>query len=510
MLPKLLFYVHHEQLLAHAWRRGKLGPAQRFALDPEGLAAFGRYLDAAPGQRAYVVADMVEEDFQRHLLPHVGGRAGRALAERRLVQHYRDTPFRHAAIQDRDDEGRRDDHALFSALTNPEQLQAWIDVLEAHAVPLAGIYSAAWMSTLLVRSLALAQPQLLLITQQTGGLRQSYFQDRWLKFSRLTALAPGEDVVAATAAETSKMQQFLNSTRLLGRGELLRVVVLAPHARLAALEAACADAPDLAFHFIDLPEDATLTEPLLLGLVGRHAPPSQYPLGAAGRFYQIWQARLALNVASACAAVLASAWLLSSVVDTVQMGAERRRLEADTVRQQARYRDVAATLPPTPTRSANMKAAVLTQDLLASKGPAPAALLTQVSAALDRAPAVRINALNWQVWQAPVAAGPQAGATLAAPVEGPPPLASARLGLHGHPPQVLRIDGEIEAAPSDIRAIVETVNRFAADLASQPHTRVAIVQAPLDVSQNARLAGNAGGGIAARPVFAIELTWTPE
>ncbi|NHZ92602.1 hypothetical protein F2P45_26860 [Massilia sp. CCM 8733] len=510
----------NDRLCAFDWRAGVLTPGPCFYADRDGMDAFARFVDGATGARAYLVADLVEEDFARCLLPHVRGRAGRNLVERRLSHAYRDTPFRHADIQDRDSEGRRDDHVLFSALTNAAMVQPWVAVMEQNKVPLAGLYSAAHLSAQLVRRMGVAQDHLLLIAEQGGGLRQSYFQGPYLKFSRLTVLAAHDDVVDATASETAKMRQFLTSTRLLGRGEMLHVVVLAPVERVQALEQRCEDDPELAFHFIDIDSacarlklagEVDTAEQLLLGLLGRDAPASQYPPGAACRFYQIWRARLALNCASGAIAFVGGLWLLASVWGGVRDGQEATRLTAEAAQLDARYRAIMASLPPTPARSANMKAAVRLDGLLAATAPAPAPLVALVSRSLERAPAIRLLALDWQVRQPPPAQ-PGLDAGVFKQSDGATePIPASVVGLPGAPGQVLRIDGEVEFGPSDYRAILDSVNQFALDMASNPGVAVHIVEAPVDVRQSVKLSGKTDSGdtAAAKPRFAINVTWKP-
>ncbi|NHZ39616.1 hypothetical protein [Massilia aquatica] len=510
----------NDRLCAFDWRAGVLTPGPCFCADRDGMDAFARFVDGATGARAYLVADLVEEDFARCLLPHVRGRAGRNLVERRLSHAYRDTPLRHADIQDRDSEGRHDDHVLFSALTNAAMVQPWVALMEQNQVPLAGLYSAAHLSAQLVRRMGIAQDHLLLIAEEGGGLRQSYFQGPYLKFSRLTVLAAHDDVVEATASETAKMQQFLTSTRLLGRGEMLHVVVLSPVERVPALEQRCEDDPELAFHFIDIDSacarlklagDVDTAEQLLLGLLGRDAPDSQYPPGAAGRFYQLWRARLALNCASGAIAFAGALWLLGSAWGGVRDGQEATRLSAEAAQLDARYRAIMASLPPTPARSANMKAAVQLDALLAATAPAPAPLVALVSRSLERAPAIRLLALDWQVQQPLVAQPGQDGGLFKQSDGAIEPIPASVVGLPGAPVQVLRIDGEVAFGPSDYRAILDSVNQFALDMARNPGVAVHIVEAPVDVRQNVKLSGktDSGDAASARPRFVINVTWKP-
>ena len=515
MLPKLLFHVTSDQLEAFRWQRGTLTPGPALRADADGLAAFGRYLDEHADVPGWLIADLVEEDFQRQMLPHVGGRAGRGMVARRLAQHYRDTPLRHAALQERDEEGRRDDHALFSALTNPALVQPWLDVIGQHQHPLAAAYSAAFLSALLARRLALAQDHLLLITEQAGGLRQSYFQGPYLKFSRLTALAAGADESAATAEETARMQQFLTSTRLLPRGGMLQVAIVAPDARLPGLERHCVNGPETSFHFVGLqaaadlfglPEAPPDSQRLLLDVVARQAPASQYALPSARRFYRIWQGRIALNGLAAIVALVASLWLLSDAGAIMEARATSEQLLADAGRDDARYRTAMASLPAGPVKASNMKAAALLETQLATHAPAPAQMAALVSHALERAPAIRLMGFDWQAGTpAPTAPDQMAGTSQTSG-----PIPAAELGLPGAPPQTLRIDGEIEAAQSDFRTIVDNVNRFAYEMARNPGVAVEIVESPIDIRQNVKLSGSTGPqDIGAKPRFVLKVTWKP-
>lgn len=512
MLPKQLFYVTQDQLCAYQWRRGRLGEATRFGADAAAIEAFGDYLDAHPGIPASLVADLVEEDFQRQLLPHVGGRSGRELLARRLGQLYRETPWRHAVVQGRETEGRRDDQVLFSALTNGAILQPWVQALEQHRTPLAAIHSAAHLSALLARKISTPQEHLLLITRQSGGLRQSYFQGRDLKFSRLTELAEDEPLAAHSAAETARMQQFLTSTRMLVRGDLLRVMVLTPAADLAALEALCEDRSGIAFHFIEMDSAAArlkldsvpqLCDRLLLTLVARQTPPTQYALGPQGRFYQLWQTRMTLFGASAALALGASLWVAAAIWSAAADSRDSARLLAEAASYDSRYHATMASLPPSATRTANMKAAVQLESLLRAQAPAPSGLIALVSRALERTPAITLNALEWKLAQ-PGAAMP------AATGEASNPVNASSLGIGRPPLQQLLVEGEVGTPQTSYRAILAALGQFVLDLRGNPNLTVEVAETPLDVRSDVKLSGKAGvSDTGSKPKFVLKLSWRP-
>lgn len=508
MARKHLFFLTADQLAAWQWQHGRLLLVQQFAADAHGLERFQAYLENHPGTPAYLVADMVEEDFHRQLLPHVGGSDRRGLVTRRLRQMYRDTPFRHALVQGRDSSGRRDDMMLFSALTNPDLVLPWLERIEAARTPLAAVYSATFLAAQLVRRLALAREHLVLITSQAGGLRQTYFQGRFLKFSRLSPTGELE-YAAMVAAETERMEQFLSSTRLVARGHRLHVVVLAESAAIPALEQACRDTATIEFRFITMESAAARlrlgmqperADPLLLAVVARMAPPSHFPPGPAHHFYRLWQARIGLFAASAAVLASALAWTGINLWSLQRDERQARALQAEVPVLQQRYRQLAATLPPAPAPGERMRAAVQFEQALQRQAPAPGALVTVISAALERAPSLRLNALSWRAVPVKAAAAGETGS----------PVLPATLGFPRTPPQTVDIEGEVAAAPTDYRAMLAAVQGFAQDLSRHPNTVVRIVQAPVDVRTNVRVSGKAGEGAdALRPAFIVRMVWTP-
>jgi hypothetical protein len=506
VLRKRLLYLTSDQLFAYLWQAGRLTPGPVFGADAAGLRAFGLWLADGEPAPACLLADLVEEEFQRQLMPHVGGRAGRQMRRRRLHQLYRDTPYRHASVQGRASGGRRDDRVLFCALTSPAIVNPWVAVLEQQRVPLEGIYSASLLSVTLIRKLALAQPHLLLVTQQAGGLRESYFEAGQLKFSRLLQTAGRDGMAAGIAGETEKTRQFLASIRLLERGDLLHTVILAPTAELDALRPLCRDRADIAYRFIALEAAAARlglgrpagadgaprsAEPLLLTLLSRRAPASHYALPGPARFYLLWRLRRVLRVASAAVLVGAVLWLAVNIWATADASTKLAQLRQQTRADEARYQAQMATLAPLPEQAANMKAAVLLARMVEAQGPQPARMLEMLSAALELAPQIELLQLDWAV-------------------RTPGPQSSLLAGIPAAPAQTLRVEAEVALAPSDYRAVLEGVNRFSAELARQPGLSVEILQTPLDLRPSVKLSGQSGPTVQpGKAKLILNLSWKP-
>lgn len=527
MFRKHLFYLSSDQLHAYQWERGVLTAGPVFSNDRAGIDAFMDYIDSQGYVPAYLLADLIEEDFQRLTLPHVAGRAGRRLLERRLLQQYRETPYRAAAVQGRESAGRMDDIALLSGLTNPSLVQPWVQALEMLRAPIAGLYSATLMGPYLLRKLGLAEPHLLLVTQQSAGLRQSYFQNGQLKFSRLTLAEDRDGAPVSLARETEKTQQFLTSVRLIGRGDVLHAVVLAPDAQIRRHQEQCRNGPETAYDFLamesvaiklGLPRAPELADTVLLHLLGRERPASQYTLGDARRYYKLWRARLGMYAVSAAVALTSLVWIGANFWRYFDAMGAADRMYAEADHYDARYKAALSTMPPAVAKTANMKAAVTVEQMLLRQGPQPFPIMRTLANALDKVPSIRITQLDWKVNLPGLKTGPSNGpapsATMpnGAPGEVLEPISAAMLGIPAAPAQALRVEAEIDVAQDNYRNVVDNMNAFTQELARQPRLKVEIEQLPVDTRSNVHLSGKAGsanGGVEAKAKFILNLVWNP-
>ncbi|UGQ48362.1 hypothetical protein [Massilia endophytica] len=517
MLPKQILYVSTEQIQACQWQGNEITALATFPATREGVEAFMEHMRERLNRPIYMIADVVEEDFARLLLPHVRGRPGRKMMERRITNHYRDTPFRVAVIQGRVTEGREDDIVLFSGLTNPSLLTPWIDALEAVRAPLAGVYSATLLSTVLPDRLALHQEHLLLVTVQSAGIRQSYFHEGQLKFSRLVQGAGWGSV----DAETARTQQFLASIRLVEREDLLHVAVVTPPPALDILLNQCGDREDLRYHFVPMEAAAAavhldhipeLADSLVIQILGRNPPSSHYRLREKFRYYGLWRARISLFASSAVIGAAGIIWTIANIAGYAVAARSTEKLEAEAAHYTASYKRSMSSMPPAIEKTANMKAAVLIERLVAQHGPWPLHMTGVLSEALERSPQIRLRQLEWRALvpgaqQVALGPGPAAGAPVQAG-----PTSTLALGIPRAPAQSLRIEAEVLAAQDDYRAVLDNMNAFAQTLARVPRMTVEIEQLPVDVRSNVRLSGRAGASTAGgenRARFTLNMVYNP-
>nr|WP_155468402.1 hypothetical protein [Duganella radicis] len=506
------------------WRGGRLTGGACFVNNGGGVDDFMDYLDshhrASP---VYLLADLIEEDFQRVTMPHVSGGAARKLLQRRLLQQYRETPFRHHEVQGRETEGRRDDKVLLSALTNPSSVQPWVEALEQLRIPLAGLYSTTLLSEDLALKLGLRDEHLLLVTQQSAGWRQSYFQKGMVKFSRLTPAIDRDGNPVNIGTETAKTQQFLTSQRLLGRGHVLQTVVVTPAADSEALDAQCEDGTETEFRFLTLESvaeraglktgegevaqrAARLAEPMMLAFLARRQPDTHYSLGEWQRYFKLWRTRVQLYATSTVLTVVCASWTGINLWHHIEADSDAARLTAEAAQLDQRYRATMAEMPPRVTSTANMRAAVSVERMLATQSATPLGMSTVISRALDASPQIRLLQLDWKV-SVPAANTPAPGQedNQAAPIS------SLVAGIPGRAPQQLLLEAEILGQPDDYRGAVDSMNKFAQALATHPHMTVEIDKPPVDTRPSVKLAGKAGPQAVdtGRAKFTLNLVWKP-
>ncbi|WP_343729478.1 hypothetical protein [Duganella sp.] len=523
MFSKHLFYLTSDQLRAYQWQGGRLTGGVAFANNRAGIDDFMDYVDSQRAVPVYILADLIEEDFQRLTMPHVSGMAARKLQQRRLVQQYRETPFRHYEVQGREAAGRRDDIVLLSALTNPSSVQPWVEALEQLHVPLAGLYSTTLLSEALAQRLKLRDEHLLLVTQQSAGWRQSYFQKGMLKFSRLTPAIDRDGKPVNIGSETAKTQQFLTSQRLIGRGTVLQTVVITPAADSEALDQQCEDGAETEFRFLTLESVAAraglktgpgeveqlaqhMAEPMMLAFLAHREPDSHYTLGVWQRYFKLWRMRVNLYAVSAGLTMVCAGITGYNLWQHAQAESDTALLKRETAQFDQRYRDLMAEMPPRVTSTANMRAAVNVERMLATQSATPLGMATLVSRALEGAPQIRLVQMDWKV-SVPAANGPAPGqednqAT---------PISSLVAGIPSRAPQVLVVEAEILTPPDDYRAAVDNMTQFAQALARHPHLTVEIEKPPVDTRSSVKLAGKAGpqAGETGRSKFTLNLVWKP-
>ena len=509
---KLLIAVSMERVTLVHWRARKVLAQLSVSNDAEGLATCRELLARVRNVPVYILVDAVEEDYRSEVLPHVRGADRREMLARKLRQHYRGTPYCAAGREGRTRNGRRDDRYQFAALTNPELLAPWVDVIHELGLPLAGISLLPMTGAALVARAKLAAPHVLLVAATSGGLRLTYFRDGQFRLSRLARDDAGSnrDRPHFYVEEIANTRLYLHALHAATLDEPLGILLLDPldtdvHAHQAVarenpgLECLRLGSGDLArlLKLKHLNGDAA-TDVLYLHLLALEPPVHNLAPAATTLIFRRLQ--LGRYIYRTCLTAIAgmmlwtghAAWQLRDTELSIALAARERSL------YEQQYRNIKRSFPAAPASAATLQQAVQVAERLQHGARTPERAMAVVSQALSGAPDIVLNELKWTVGVKDAATGSRM------PVEAAAPTAA-------HNESAI-VSGEVRPFTGDYRAAINAIRTLADSLARDPAVReVRIMKLPLNIDPALALSGNTrdNGELAGTADFTLLLTLRP-
>jgi len=518
-MAKHFLYLTNERLNCFLWQRGAVVGRDSFSVHDPSSRELEKYLFKHRREPVYFVLDLTEEDFRSETVPHLRGSDQTAVLNRRLGQVYRGSTFRHALIQGREAEGRRDDRVLYHGITNADLVRPWLAILERLQVPIEGIYSAPVLSGALLKSLDVFFPHTLLVSLVSGnGLRQTYFQNKQIKFSRLTPLEQTGDAGLGTqiAEETSRTWQYLDSLRFFSGEDTLEVCVLVHPRDQRDVTEAIRDFPLLQHRILNMEEVAgTLgmkpspvssdADELFVHLFARARLDNHFAQDDQTRVARLRKVGTALHIVNGVVltASLAAAGVMFAQAQKISSESDRRNEQARSLSQQHQKLlsqiQIAQVSSDTSRDAAGFNAAFL------EPSPVPVGFLQDISKVLNQFPDIRLQQLAWQsndddkVNVELAAPGNQSNLplrsetkpqTATTPPQVPaPPAAADKTSLPGARHQVLMLNATIGPFNGDYRLMLQDIERFVIALGKVPGCSAALVKTPLDTTSQANIRG---------------------
>lgn len=514
MFKKHLLYLTDEHLQATIWHGGQARATASFVVSEAGLAEFSEYLKRWAKLRTYLIVDLIEEDFRLDAIPHVGNRDRIALLNRKLAQIYRGTPYRYGKVQARNKAGRRDDHVLYTAITNADLLTPWLETIEAQRVPLVGIYSAPLLSRRLLKPLNITEKHVLLVTLHDGDhLRQNYSQSGEIKFSRMTPLntRTPEQLGARVSEEVRKTWQYLEGLRHLVTGEPLQVCIVARPDDIRSSDFENAQSPGINFQFFDLAQVAkslgvksqienSNSESLILQIMGRASGDNHFAQISQTRHAWIWQAKQWTYAAGTAALVVSTALGSVNLLEGKLLAANVKQAQDDIARVEAEQRVVRSKLPSSTIAPDVMSNTVSFYNQNIHAAPSYSQFLIQLSRVLEQFSKIQLLELSWGLSNDPnklpfptpsftslpagQTATPEDGAVYAANLATLPVLAG---GYY----QVAILSAQITPFNQDYRLALGELKNITLAIEQTMHAKVIPIMQPLDTSARVGLQGKA-------------------
>ena len=478
---------------------------------------FESHIEKLASHVTYLVTDLIEEDFRLDTIPHLRGGDQDAVLDRKLGQIYRSSPYRHAIVQGREEEGRRDDHVFLHAVTNPELLKPLIALLERLCVPLEGVYSSAVLSSRFLKELDVTFPHTMLVTIIPDfGLRQTYFKGQQVKFSRLTPIVYDESrsVGELIAAETSRTWQYLDSLRYFSEGDSLEVCMLAHERDKTMMQEAIRSYPMLRYRFFDINEVATKlnitpaptsshAEEILCHLYSRSKLENHFAAAPDTRYSSYRRARISIFALTAVILAAGATGTAFNLYHTAKVSQEMDQRSRRESALQSEYQTVVNSMRTQKMATDTVRDSSTFFNSQIRPSPAsPAVLLTQIARVLNDFPRVRVNQALWATHNDPafVPTVPQGIAAVAALPSGTRQVTSeSKLGggtstaapteaaanlldppLSGNKYRVAVIDAAIQPFDGDVRGALTEIERLVKALQAVPEYTVKVTSVPVD------------------------------
>jgi hypothetical protein len=512
-MARHFLYLTNSRLVSLVARRGSIVARREFAVSGAGAAQFERHLASLATVPTYLFTDLAEEDFRLDTIPHVGRSDQQAVLARKLSQIYRNTPFRYAHIQGREAEGRRDDRVIYTAITNAEVMRPWLDAIERLKVPLAGIHSTSVFSATVLEELDLIFPHTLLVTFTPGdAMRQTYFRDREIKFSRLTPidLQEGQTLGMMVAEETTRTWQYLDSLRHFTPEDRLEVCVLIHANDRPSVQASLRDFAQIQYRLLDMghvarklglkpPPLGSSAEEVLVHLYLLRPGANHFASPEQRRHFTVRRARLALQQASVAFLAAGIAWGGYNVWRVTQGADQKERTGREIASLDRQYEEVTKAMPSFGVGGSTMRDAVSFYNASIRSFPKLDDFVRPISQLLQSRPNVKLQQLAWLASDDPKAT-PNIQFT---PGKDSPVRSLARPDPTARPPnaddpnqpfatgryEIGLIEAQVRVQRNDFRAAVETVDQLARDVSAIRGFSAEVVESPVDLNPRQGLQG---------------------
>lgn len=493
-----VLFVSADKISVYHWDKGKLGNSYLFDIDEAGQENFERYLTESDNTPMMVLVDVIEEEFRQDTIPHVFGADRQALLQRKQSRLFRDAEYVFVQNQGREEEGRRDDRVLFIALTRSETIKPWVELLDKHKIPLKAIISVPLLLESYIKTLPDISDHALFVTMESiSGLRQTFFQNKELKISRLSKLPRfgTEPYAPRVESEVEKIQRYLNSLRLIPNDTSLDVYVVADKAMLDELEKRKVSAPMMKLHYLDVnklrqtiqdgaDQAVPFSDQLLLTYLLKTQTKNCYASKKEMRYMRMRNMRYAMNAASIGLLLFSVIYSGISFMGGLTYKQESEAAKNKAAFYQARYDLAREKLPKTPVEPAQIKLAVDAVEKLNEYKSTPYEMMSFIGNALQVYPDIKLDDISWSFSMDPNKGIEAKESEIIAT-----PLVEENQTKYY---QISNFNAHIDSFDGNYRDAIAMVKDFAETLRENDATySVSIESFPLDISSNATLQGNA-------------------
>jgi hypothetical protein len=388
-------------LTAFHCRRGEVAIEAQFQDCSDDFDAYLR--DRADAVHALLV-DAADETFETGSVPHVRGWGRAGLMTRRMERHGHGSRLCAALARGRQPDGRRDDRYLFAALTG-RFVEPWLKKLEEAEIPLRGIYSMSQLAEGMKERVG--HPSFILAHVTQAGLRQTFFVDGCLRFSRLIDLPPEADAASTCARENANLRRYLGGQRLVKREAVLPVAILAATEEMEAFRRHCVNDGESSYQFLDLgAEMARLRLPaphdsrsdlMFVRMLAGDLPRQQFAPSVARRHWRFHNARRVLDALGPMAMAASLAFTALHLPSLAEQRDSVARLQADNETAEQVLRISAPRQGGSSSAAPELRELASATEILQRASPGLAPALAHLGGAMSAHSSVKLEAIEWRL-----------------------------------------------------------------------------------------------------------------
>jgi len=405
-----------------SWVRGELERIALFSNDEAGLEnlqdffAERKDLNDKP---FHVMVNIIGEDYRLEKIAHLIGKYRADFHEKRMRQLFRGSQFFMSEVQGREERGRREDWVLFSGVLTEGKVLPWVNEATRGGRFLGGVHMVSFaLAGSIIKSVdgAGAGNNLLLTIHEQGFLRQTFFVNGHLRFSRVSKIndRDAQTIGDSVKKELDRTLQYLGSLKIsIGNG--LDVRMICPSSMVSQLRETVAGTERIRFHFYDVAAVASRIG--LKGPIAKLGHDSSLPLQVMfswmANFKQLARPKLvsyfyAQTVTTLAVLALAVYGVFAywAPISYVQEGYfDHReaiaRLQVERSELQRQYDGEVKVSGKPPSSSENMRAVSEFYSVVDNLKMWPTQLLYYIGNALAKNSEVRLDKVDWHIANTP-------------------------------------------------------------------------------------------------------------
>ena len=407
-----------------SWHKGHMERMGLFSNDDSGIARFQDFLlkyNSVFKEKAFhVMVNIIGEDYRFEKVAHLIGKYKTDFHSRRMGQLFRGSSLCMSQVQGREERGRREDWVLFSGVLTENKVAPWIGVLSRGDRYVAGVHMVSQLlSDSILRSIGGNRKgnNLVLTMHERGLLRQTFFVNGYLRFSRVSKIndESADSVSASMKKELERTIQYLSSLKIsVGGG--LKVIMISPSNMVGQLRESVGSGERVKFEFHDVAQVAEklgLKTPM--GTLGKDSSLPLQVMFSTLRLHQLARVQLVtyywtqlLAKAAVVFLVLYGLQAFWGPLSQVRTGyfeyaqaAARLQEKTDTL-QQKYNAEVRGIIGDPPSSPENMKAVANLYSVMESVVVSPPQLLYFIGQSMRNNRNIRLTDIEWEVSNTPV------------------------------------------------------------------------------------------------------------